>query len=213
VSQNDFIIANQTAPNFRADLNLALQALASSSSGAVAPSTIYANMLWYDTATNILKMRSEANDAWIELGTLDQSANTFTPEGLTAKADLASPVFTGNPTAPTPTTGDNDTSIATTAFVANSAIGVGQTWQDVSGSRAFGGAVYQNTTGRPIMVSCGAPDNSEFQVSIDNVTWLQLGATDTDQDNGSQPGGFIIPDLYYYRETASGTVSLWVELR
>lgn len=32
------------------------------------------------------------------------------------KADLASPILTGNPTAPTPTAGDNDTSIATTAF-------------------------------------------------------------------------------------------------
>ena len=32
-------------------------------------------------------------------------------------APLASPTFTGNPTAPTPTAGDNDTSIATTAFV------------------------------------------------------------------------------------------------
>jgi hypothetical protein len=32
-------------------------------------------------------------------------------------APLASPAFTGNPTAPTPTAGDNDTSIATTAFV------------------------------------------------------------------------------------------------
>ncbi len=32
-------------------------------------------------------------------------------------APLASPVFTGNPTAPTPASGDNDTSIATTAFV------------------------------------------------------------------------------------------------
>jgi len=82
VSQNDFVIANQTAPNFRADLNLALQALASTSSGATAPSTTYANMLWYDTATNILKMRSEADDAWINLGTLDQSLNTFTPAGV-----------------------------------------------------------------------------------------------------------------------------------
>jgi len=78
MSQNDFVIANQTAPSFRADLNTALQALASNSSGATAPSTTYANMLWYDTATNILKMRSEADDAWISLGTLDQSANTFT---------------------------------------------------------------------------------------------------------------------------------------
>jgi hypothetical protein len=33
------------------------------------------------------------------------------------KAPLASPVFTGNPTAPTPATGDNDTSLATTEFV------------------------------------------------------------------------------------------------
>jgi hypothetical protein len=38
---------------------------------------------------------------------------------LGGKADIASPVFTGNPTAPTPTAGDNDTSIATTAFVAS----------------------------------------------------------------------------------------------
>lgn len=38
---------------------------------------------------------------------------------LALKADLASPALTGNPTAPTPTAGDNDTSIATTAFVTN----------------------------------------------------------------------------------------------
>lgn len=41
----------------------------------------------------------------------------FTIANAANKADLASPVFTGNPTAPTPATGDNDTSIATTAFV------------------------------------------------------------------------------------------------
>lgn len=37
--------------------------------------------------------------------------------GGSALATLASPVFTGNPQAPTPSPGDNDTSIATTAFV------------------------------------------------------------------------------------------------
>ena len=36
---------------------------------------------------------------------------------LDAKAALASPTFTGDPKAPTPAAGDNDTSIATTAFV------------------------------------------------------------------------------------------------
>jgi hypothetical protein len=35
-------------------------------------------------------------------------------------APLASPVFTGNPTAPTPAAGDSDTSVATTSFVATS---------------------------------------------------------------------------------------------
>lgn len=38
---------------------------------------------------------------------------------LALKADLASPAFTGNPTAPTQSAGDNSTKVATTAFVAN----------------------------------------------------------------------------------------------
>ncbi len=40
-----------------------------------------------------------------------------TTSALALKAPLASPAFTGNPTAPTPSPGDNDTSIATTGFV------------------------------------------------------------------------------------------------
>jgi hypothetical protein len=34
-------------------------------------------MLWYDTGANILKMRSEADDVWINIGYLDQSADAF----------------------------------------------------------------------------------------------------------------------------------------
>ena len=55
----------------------------------------------------------------------DVEANLTAVEGgfdlvkadIDAKAPLASPTFTGDPKAPTPTAGDNDTSIATTAFV------------------------------------------------------------------------------------------------
>ena len=48
---------------------------------------------------------------------------------IATKADLASPTFTGTPTAPTPTTADETTKIATTAYVANkiSAISSGVT--------------------------------------------------------------------------------------
>lgn len=45
--------------------------------------------------------------------------------GGSALATLASPAFTGNPTAPTPSPGDNDTSIATTAFVQAAISGFG----------------------------------------------------------------------------------------
>jgi hypothetical protein len=41
----------------------------------------------------------------------------WTTLNLSAYATLASPIFTGDPTAPTAALGDNDTSIATTAFV------------------------------------------------------------------------------------------------
>lgn len=82
MSQHDFDIANQTAPSFRADLNDALKALASLSSGATAPSTTYANMLWYDTANNLLKMRNESDSAWITIGTLNQSTNKFEVDNL-----------------------------------------------------------------------------------------------------------------------------------
>lgn len=87
MSQNDFVIANQSAPNFRADLNNALEALASLSSGSTEPSTTYANMLWYDTDNNILKMRTEADDAWIDIGTLNQSTDTFEVAGLTTLSE------------------------------------------------------------------------------------------------------------------------------
>jgi hypothetical protein len=46
---------------------------------------------------------------------------------LSAYAPLASPALTGNPTAPTPTAGDNDTSIATTAFVTSAVTAGGGT--------------------------------------------------------------------------------------
>ena len=82
MSQHDFNIDNQSAPAFRIDLNNALEALGTLSSGPTAPAATYANMQWYDTANNILKMRSEADDAWINIGTLDQSTNTFTPAGV-----------------------------------------------------------------------------------------------------------------------------------
>ena len=80
MSQHDFNIANQSFPATRTDLNNALAALASNSSGDAEPSTTYANQWWYETDTNILKIRNEANNGWVNVLTLDTSVTTTATE-------------------------------------------------------------------------------------------------------------------------------------
>ena len=75
MSQHDMNIANQSFPSTRGDINNALAALVSQSSGASAPSTTFANQMWYDTTNNFLKMRNEADDAWITIAYLDQTSD------------------------------------------------------------------------------------------------------------------------------------------
>jgi len=90
MSQNDFIIADAVTPTVRADINAAFAAIVTQSSGVSAPSPTYANMMWYDTSNNLLKMRSELDDAWITIGSLDQTTNTFIPAGVLDEDDMVS---------------------------------------------------------------------------------------------------------------------------
>ena len=207
MAQHDFNIDNQSAPAFRGDLNNALEALGTLSSGATAPATTYANMLWYDTATNILKMRSEADDAWIALGTLDQSANTFAPAGV---AEL------------TQVQAEDDTSTVfgqvsgqrlAQAVAANGLGGYEQTWQNVKGSRSSA-VVYQNTTDKPIEVfvyyDTAAGAGRGAYVSSDNVTFVTL----SDFRHGDEAVSFVVPvGHYYYITINDGSITLWSELR
>ena len=222
MSQHDFDIANQGSSSARSDINNALKALASLSSGATAPSTTYANMLWYDTGTSILKVRAEADDAWINICYLDQTSDKFhilddtevvdtsgTQTGLLG--DQAESIWEAG-------SGTTESLISPAKLKAaieslGQQIGDGQTWQDMSGSRAYGTS-YQNTTGRSIMVASVGDDGEDFQVSTDNTTWVTIGESDKDQDLGGQPGGFIIPNQHYYRWTGSGSLAgVWAELR
>ena len=88
MSQNDFSIANQGFPSFRSDLNSALQALASNSAGATAPSTTYANQWWYDSTTDVLKIRNSDNDAWIDFASFNQTTDTWSFSSLVVSGDL-----------------------------------------------------------------------------------------------------------------------------
>lgn len=70
MAQNDFVIANANGATVRADINSALQSLASASSGATAPGTTYNNQFWFDTTADILKIRDEANANWVNVASL-----------------------------------------------------------------------------------------------------------------------------------------------
>jgi hypothetical protein len=84
MAQHDYVIANQTFPATRTDLNNAFGAIVSQNSGATAPSTTYAYQLWYDTSTNKLKQRNADNDAWIDLFNVNQTTDVATPSTSTA---------------------------------------------------------------------------------------------------------------------------------
>lgn len=94
-------------------------------------------------------------------------------------------------------------------------LGIGQTWQDVSGSRAVSTS-YQNATPRPIMVHIRSNDATprSVEVSADNTTWVSVGLIGTAASSGGGPRGasFIVPPGHFYR-MVGGTFSAWAELR
>jgi hypothetical protein len=75
MATHDYVIDNQTSANARADINNVLQAILTNNSSSTAPTVTNANMFWYDTANNVLKMRNEADTGWIIVGYLNQTTN------------------------------------------------------------------------------------------------------------------------------------------
>jgi len=217
MSQHDFNISNQTASVTRADINNALGALATLSSGANAPATTYANMLWYETDTNTLRMRNEADSGWIRIGYLNQSGAFSVFLGT----DVVRDDFTVVGSVGFQTTGSweagtsFDISLVSPAQVKAailalspapiSPIGVSQSWSSVS---RVSGTSYRNTTGKAVQITAtvksynsGSPDfsplQSNVQVSSNNSTWFTLASTST--EGGIVNASAIIPDDHYYR--------------
>ena len=77
MSQNDLVIANQSFPSFRTDLNSALQAIFTTHSGTSLPSGASAGTIWLDTTsatTPTLKYYDGTDN--ISLATIDHVGNT-----------------------------------------------------------------------------------------------------------------------------------------
>ena len=129
---------------------------------------------------------------------------------LATKTDAA---LDGTPTAPTAPVGTWNTQIANTAFVnetisARPTIGVNQTWQDLTASRAKG-VTYTNGTGRPIQIFVNFdPDGG---LSVLRIAGHNFNVS----DNSSEFVSAIIPAGATYSLSAWGvaTTMKWLELR
>lgn len=226
MSQNDYIIANQTAPAFRADLNDALQALASLSSGSSAPATTYANMLWYETDTNLLKMRTEANDAWITIAYLDQSSNAFRVIDDTQVVNTSGTQtgLIGDQSTGTWETGTGTTESLVSPAKVKAAIdanvatfGDGQTWQDKTSSRSLN-TNYTNNTGKAIAVNIKTNSIGgglvTISATVDGETFTFAHSIFPSGGTLFAAGTTVIPIGSTYKINISGTgLSKWHEMR
>ena len=118
---------------------------------------------------------------------------------LAAKAPLASPLFTGDPRAPTPPAGDNDTSIATTAFVQNELAGS----PGVSKSPTHWNYKFSSTT------TIGSTPNGEVRfnnASLGAVTHVFVGSESLAGSDGSTVYSMLKPGSLLMLEatTSSG---------
>jgi len=103
-------------------------------------------------------------------------------------APLDSPSFTGDPKAPTPSTGDNDTSIATTAFVKAQGYLLNNQVITLSGDLSGSGATAITTTLATVNSNVGA-----FQGLTVNAKGLVTGAVDQGYQTAAQVATALAP--------------------
>jgi hypothetical protein len=82
MAQHDQVIGNDIGLPVREDINAALAAAFSSSSGATEPAVKVPGQLWFDTSSSSLKVRNAANDSWHVV------VFTFSVDGYYTKAEM-----------------------------------------------------------------------------------------------------------------------------
>jgi hypothetical protein len=88
-------------------------------------------------------------------------------------------------------------------------LGVGQSWQNMTASRAIA-TVYTNTTGGPIMLSINVNEASFNTLVVGGLTVVN---TTLDANAGSYQITSVIPNGTSYSMGTPGTILSWFELR
>jgi len=130
---------------------------------------------------------------------------------LGQKANLASPTFTGNPTAPTQAATDNDTSIATTAHVkaAMGLFGLGSGTVTITPGTNANSLTETGIYGINSGINLPGGDNGTWYVRVDGAT-TSAGRTtqEAERANSSTAGGVQV----YRRRSYDGAWTPWQEL-
>lgn len=96
-------------------------------------------------------------------------------------------------------------------------LGVGQTWQNVTASRAFG-TQYTNSTGKPIFISVygyGAPNHGQIEMYVDSVLIGRQGVTSVASAGMHPTLSAIVPNgsTYQVNNVLGASLQNWAELR
>jgi hypothetical protein len=195
----------------------AFSTLSVSGATAFSGATTFSGATVFSASVNANTFSS--SNATITGGSITGITDLAVADGGTGSSTLAAnAVLLGNGTsalqtvAPS-TTGNVLTSNGTIwASASPTSIGVGQTWQDVTASRASG-TTYTNSTGKPIQISIViiSTGTNQGNLVINGVTAVSaiVGAT-----GATHQYSFIIPDTNTYVLTLSGgSVNRWLELR
>ena len=200
----------QNAVSAREDIEDALQALASNNSADNEPSTPYANMWWYETDTNLLKIRDEDNLVWINVAYVNQSTNKFeilddTKVVTTSGTEVG---ILGDQTTLTWETGTGTTESLVSPAKVKAAIDslveetLGEN-QSYATTTLTTNVWYQNTTGRAIAIYYQLnTGGGAAYVSTTASGGVQVGGPDGDSGTWDN-GYFIVPNTHYYRTTGS----------
>jgi hypothetical protein len=82
--------AHPSGLDMRTQLNIIVAAILGDNCGPTAPTETYPGMMWGDTTANRLRRRTNANDAWIDIGPLDNFLGDIQGQINTATASKVS---------------------------------------------------------------------------------------------------------------------------
>lgn len=156
------------------------------------------------SATAISAAADSANVAY------STASVTDAPYYLTGFIDITEAVAGTWATAPTLVQGAGGN-----ALTAMQSLGYGQTYQDVTGSRAYS-TTYYNTTGRPIRVfvtGTNTTGSTDLRIFVNGIRVDRQGQGTATLGTGVT--AIVPPGASYYSDWSAGTPSLtaWVELR